>query len=41
MNMIDRSKIQQQFNDLIGQDIDSVDSLREWISSCDQLDALL
>jgi len=39
--MINRSDIQEQFNKLLAQNIDSVQSLREWIWCCDQLDAQL
>lgn len=39
--MIHRSDIQEQFNILLSQDIDSVDSLISWISACDRLDSQL
>jgi oligoendopeptidase F len=39
--MIHRSDIQEQFNTLLIQDVDSVDSLISWISACDRLDSQL
>ena len=38
---LERSQLQQEFDILLNQDINSYDELVHWIKSCDQLDAQL